>query len=304
MQTLQGRVAVITGAGRGIGAAIARRYAEAGAQLVLNDLGAGPDGTGQDAGPAQEVAAEIESQGGQAVADGGDVADLETGKRLVNTALERYGKLDVVVNAAGILRDRMVFNMPEEDWDAVIRVHLRGHFSTIRPAAAYWREQRNPEGHFRILNFTSDSALQGAPGQPNYAAAKMGVIGFTASLANALARYGVTANAIAPSAATRLLATVPSDKKLPDDPEDEVMSPDNIAPIATFLAGTTCDWLSGRTIGASGYEVRLWNVPEVVSTVATVGPWDLDDLAKKVEDNFKPLADGLPPSMFMRQVPK
>ncbi|MER5838321.1 SDR family NAD(P)-dependent oxidoreductase, partial [Streptomyces sp. NPDC002130] len=221
---------------------------------------------------------------------------------LVDLALEHYGKLDVLVNVAGILRDKMIFNLPEEDWDAVIRVHLRGHFSTIKPAAAYWRSQRNPDGHYRIINFTSDSALQGSPGQPNYAAAKMGIIGLTASTANALGRYGVTANAIAPGAVTRLTQTVPDEKRVGEGIDDSV-SPDNIAPIVTYLAGTSSDWLSGRTIGAMGYEVKLWNNPEVVSTVASDGPWNLDDLTAKVEKDFRPLADGLHPSIFMGQLP-
>ncbi|WP_433510502.1 SDR family NAD(P)-dependent oxidoreductase [Nonomuraea sp. CA-143628] len=305
MGALDGRIAIITGAGRGIGASIGRMFAAQGAKLVLNDLGAGPDGTGGDAGPVRDIAKEINDLGGQAVADTGDIAETATGRRLVDLAVENYGGLDIVVNVAGILRDKMIFNLPEEDWDAVIRVHLRGHYSTIKPAAAYWRGQRNPDGHYRVINFTSDSALQGSPGQPNYAAAKMGIIGLTASLANGLARYGVTANAIAPGAATRLTATVPDDKKLGDDSRlAEVMSPDNIGPIVTYIAGTESDWLSGRTLGAAGYEVRLWNTPEVVETVASDGPWDLQDLADKVAKSFRPKADGLPPSLFMAQIPK
>lgn len=302
MGSLEGRVAIVTGGGRGIGASISRMFAAEGAKLVINDLGSSPDGQGGDQGPARDVAAEIVANGGQAVADGGDIADVATGQRLVDLALEHFGKLDVLVNVAGILRDKMIFNLPEEDWDAVIRVHLRGHFSTIKPAAAYWRAQKNPEGHYRIINFTSDSALQGSPGQPNYAAAKMGIVGLTASTANALGRYGVTANAIAPGAVTRLTQTVPDEKRMGDGIEESV-SPDNIAPIVTYLAGTSSDWLSGRTIGAMGYEVKLWNNPEVVSTVASDGPWNLDDLTAKVEKEFRPLADGLHPSIFMAQLP-
>jgi len=302
MGSLEGRVAIVTGGGRGIGASISRMFAAEGAKLVINDLGSSPDGQGGDQGPARDVATEIVANGGQAIADGGDIADVATGQRLVDLALEHYGKLDVLVNVAGILRDKMIFNLPEEDWDAVIRVHLRGHFSTIKPAAAYWRSQKNPDGHYRIINFTSDSALQGSPGQPNYAAAKMGIIGLTASTANALGRYGVTANAIAPGAVTRLTQTVPDEKRMGDG-IDESVSPDNIAPIVTYLAGTSSDWLSGRTIGAMGYEVKLWNNPEVVSTVASDGPWNLDDLTAKVEKDFRPLADGLHPSIFMGQLP-
>jgi NAD(P)-dependent dehydrogenase (short-subunit alcohol dehydrogenase family) len=305
MGSLDSRVAIVTGAGRGIGASIAKLFAKEGAKLVLNDLGAAGDGTGADASPAQDIARQVTELGGSAVADGGDIADTATGQRLVDLALETYGKLDIVVNVAGILRDKMIFNLPEDDWDAVIRVHLRGHYSTIRPASAYWREQRNPNGHFRIINFTSDSALQGSPGQPNYAAAKLGIVGLTYSLANGLARYGVTANAIAPGAATRLTATIPGDKKLDNDPaRAEVMSPDNIAPLAAYLAGTESDWLSGRTLGASGYDVNLWNNPEVIESVSSDGPWDLTDLPKKLEKNFRPQADGLHPSIFMAQVPR
>jgi NAD(P)-dependent dehydrogenase (short-subunit alcohol dehydrogenase family) len=306
MGTLDGRVAVITGAGRGIGASIARLFADQGAAVVLNDLGAEPDGSGADPGPAQAVVDEITAAGGQAVADGGDVADTATGERLVRLAVERFGQLDVLVNTAGILRDRMIFNLPEQDWDAVIRVHLRGHFSTVKPAAAYWREQRNPDGHYRIINFTSDSGLQGSPGQPNYAAAKMGIIGLTMSLANSLRRYGVTANAIAPAAATRLTATVPTDKQIGGvqrDEESAERSPDNIAPVCAFLAGTGSDWLTGRTLGAGGHQIRLWNYPEVIESIDSDGPWDLQDLAEKAEKSFRPRADGPPPSLFTGQIP-
>lgn len=302
MGSLEGRVAIVTGGGRGIGASISRLFAAEGAKLVINDLGSSADGQGGDQGPARDIAAEIVAGGGEAVSDGGDIADVATGQRLVDLALEHYGKLDIVVNVAGILRDKMIFNLPEEDWDAVIRVHLRGHFSTIKPAAAHWRAQKNPDGHYRIINFTSDSALQGSPGQPNYAAAKMGIIGLTASTANALARYGVTVNAIAPGAVTRLTQTVPEEKSMGGGLDDSV-SPDNIAPIVAYLAGTSSDWLSGRTIGAMGYDVKLWNNPEIVSTVTSDGPWNLDDLAAKVEQDFRPLADGLHPSIFMGQVP-
>jgi NAD(P)-dependent dehydrogenase (short-subunit alcohol dehydrogenase family) len=214
MGVIDGRVAIITGGARGIGASISRLFASEGAALVINDLGGGPDGAGGDQGPAKQITDEIAAAGGQAIADGGDIADVATGERLVNTAVDQFGRLDIVVNVAGILRDRMIFNLSEQDWDEVIRVHLKGHYSTVRPASAYWRGQRNPAGHYRIINFTSISALDGSPGQPNYAAAKMGIVGLTYSLAQGLARYGVTANAIAPGAATRLTATVPSDKKV------------------------------------------------------------------------------------------
>jgi NAD(P)-dependent dehydrogenase (short-subunit alcohol dehydrogenase family) len=237
------------------------------------------------------------------VANGADIADTATGEELVKTALTAYGKLDIVVNVAGILRDKMIFNMAVEDWDAVMRVHLRGHFSTVRPAAAYWRNQRNPDGHYRIVNFSSVSGLQGSPGQPNYAAAKLGIVGLTYSLAQGLARYGVTANAIAPVAATRLTATVPSDKGAGGGmAARSELAPENVAPIVAYLAGERSDWLTGRTIAAGGYKVELYSNPETVASVTSEGPWSLEDLAEKVEENFRPKADGLPFSMFAAQV--
>ena len=293
--TLENRVAIITGAGRGIGAAIARLFAAQGAKVVLNDLGANPDGTGADAGPAQVIADEINAAGGQALANGGDIADTTTGEELVRLATEELGGLHIVVNVAGILRDKMIFNLAPEDWDAVVRVHMRGTYSTIRPASAYWREQRNPDGHYRIINFSSNSGLFGSAGQPNYAAAKMGIVGLTYSLARGLSRYGVTANAIAPSAMTRLVAGVLGD---PEDEKFADITPENIAPIIAYLAGTKSDWLTGRVIGAMGHNVSLYNTPEPIATVTTEGEWDLDALAAAVEESFRPLADGLPGARY------
>src|SRR5580704_15601290 len=282
MGVIDGRVAIITGGARGIGASISRLFAAEGASLVINDLGGSPDGTGSDEGPAKQIADEIAAARGTAVSDGGDIGDVATGERLVRTAIEQFGKLDIVVNVAGILRDRMIFNLSEADWDEVIRVHLKGHYSTVRPASAYWREQRNPQGHYRIINFTSISGLDGSPGQPNYAAAKMGIVGLTYSLAQGLARYGVTANAIAPGASTRLTATVPEDKRVvreaaPSE-EDLERSPDNIGPVALYLASEQSDWLTGRVIASSGYEVGLDENPQVIRQVSSAGPWDYQRL--------------------------
>jgi NAD(P)-dependent dehydrogenase (short-subunit alcohol dehydrogenase family) len=177
MGILDGRVAIVTGGARGIGGSISRLFAAEGASVVVNDLGGTTDGTGGDAGPAHEMAEEIKAAGGQAVANAGDISEVATGEELVSTAIKEFGKLDIVVNVAGILRDRMIFNLTPEDWDAVIKVHLRGHYTTVRPASAYWREQRNPAGNYRVINFSSESGLLGSPGQPNYAAAKMGIVG-------------------------------------------------------------------------------------------------------------------------------
>jgi NAD(P)-dependent dehydrogenase (short-subunit alcohol dehydrogenase family) len=301
---LDGRTAIVTGGARGIGASIARRFAAEGAAVVVNDLGGAPDGTGHDGGAAAALAAEIRDAGGRAVADGGDVADTETGARLVATAVAEFGGLDVLVNSAGILRDRMIFNMTDDEWDAVIRVHLRGHFSTCRAAAAHFRAQRRPDAQFRIINFTSHSGLEGSPGQANYAAAKMGVVGLTYSLAQGLARYGVTANAIAPAAATRLVATVAADKRaIQDRPADDdpSRSPDNIAALALYLASERSGWLTGRVLGSVGFSVGVYANPTVVGEVGSEGPWDVDDLAEQLERTVRPLADGLPPSLFADQ---
>jgi NAD(P)-dependent dehydrogenase (short-subunit alcohol dehydrogenase family) len=288
MTTLDGRVAVVTGAGRGIGASVARLLAAHGAHVVVNDLGSNLDGSGADTAPAEQVVKEITTDGGEAIADGADVSDPAAARALIQTAIDAYGRLDILVNAAGILRDRMIFNMSEVEWDDVIRVHLKGHFNTIKPAAEYWREQRNPDGHFRLVNFTSTSGLFGAPGQPNYAAAKMGIVGLTYSCANSLAAYGVTANAIAPGAATRMTESVPDARRRTRVASDEQRSPDNVAPIVVYLASVASDWLTGRVIGASGYDVSLYNNPEPIRVLSASQRWDVDQLAAQVEKVFQP----------------
>lgn len=304
MALLDGKVAIVTGGANGIGAAIARRYAENGARVIINDYGVAPDGTGSDNGAAAAVVEEIKAAGGEAVADFGDIGDTATGKRLVDLAVSTYGRLDIVANPAGFLRDRMIFNLSDEDWDQVVRVHLRGHFSVARPAAAYWRSMRNPEANYRFISFTSRSGLDGSPGQPNYAAAKLGVVGLTYSLAQGLGRYGVTANSISPSAATRLIDTVPADKKFakPTD-NDPQRSSDNIATVALYLATDRSRWLTARVLHASGYDVGLYNNPEIVRQVSTNQPWNVEELSSQIEANFKPFADGLPFSVFQAQMP-
>lgn len=303
MAELDGKVAIITGAGRGIGASIARFMSAEGAALVINDLGGSTDGTGADEGPIRAVADELAAAGAGVVTDSGDIADAGTGERLVEAAVETFGGLDIVVNVAGILRDRMIFNMSEEDWDAVIRVHLRGHFSTARPAAAYWRAKRNPEGQYRIINFTSESGLDGSPGQANYAAAKMGIVGLTYSLAQGLARYGVTANAIAPAAATRLVVDAAQLSGTADELlTDPLQSPDNVSRLVLYLASARSHWLTGRVLGASGHAYSLYNNPEVVRQIDAPSPWPAEDLAVALERNFRPVADGLPRSFFASQL--
>ncbi|MER3420785.1 MAG: hypothetical protein C4290_09815, partial [Chloroflexota bacterium] len=197
---LEGKVAIVTGGGRGIGRAICHLLAEEGCRVVVNDYGVAVDGTQPSSGPAQEVADEIKAKGGEAIPNFGDVSKVEDGEAMVKQALDSFGRLDILINVAGILRDRMIFNMTEEEWDAVIAVHLRGHYCTIKPASVVMRQQR----YGRIINFTSISGLRGNPGQANYGAAKAGIAGLTRVVARDLGRYGVTCNAISPGAATRM----------------------------------------------------------------------------------------------------
>ncbi len=289
MARLDGRVAIVTGAGRGIGRSVALLLARQGAAVVVNDLGAALDGSGADSGPAQQVVNEITEAGGKAVANGADVSDHAAAEELVREAVEGFGRLDVVVNVAGILRDRMVFNMTEQEWDDVIRVHLKGTFNTTKFAAAHWRSLREETAQNRIINFTSVSGLHGAPGQPNYAAAKMGIVGLTYSSANALARYGVTVNAISPSAATRMTESVPAERRRAPSAADDERSPDNVAPIVAYLASEQSGWINGRIIHSSGYEVALYSNPQPLIRLIGTGPWDPDALAAQVERSFGPL---------------
>jgi len=288
MARLDGRVAIVTGAGRGIGRSVARLLASEGASVVVNDLGSAVDGSGHDSGPAHDVVAEIAEAGGKAVANGADISVFAAAENLVQTAIEEFGRLDILVNVAGILRDRMVFNMTEKEWDDVIRVHLKGTFNTTRFASAHWRSLRDESAQNRIINFTSVSGLHGAPGQPNYAAAKMGIVGLTWSSARALGKYGVTVNAISPGAATRMTDSVPTDRRR-TRPEVDEWSPDNVAPIMAYLASERSGWITGRIIHSSGYEVSLYSNPEPVVRIVGTGPWQPDALAEQVERSFGPL---------------
>jgi NAD(P)-dependent dehydrogenase (short-subunit alcohol dehydrogenase family) len=248
----EGRVAIVTGGGRGIGREYCLMLAAEGARVVVNDLGAAADGTGADASPAHQVVAEIKAAGGEAVANGADVSNWDEAKAMIDQAVSSFGRLDVLINNAGILRDRMLVNMTEAEWDAVIKVHLKGTFAPAHHAAAYWRDLSKATGeavNARIINTSSVSGIYGNIGQTNYGAAKMGIAGFTIIAARELRRYGVTVNAIAPGALTRLTENLGP----PVTEERRArMNPRWIAPIAVWLASEHSSEVSGRMFEASG----------------------------------------------------
>jgi NAD(P)-dependent dehydrogenase (short-subunit alcohol dehydrogenase family) len=253
----EGRIAIVTGAGRGIGREHALSLAAHGAKVVVNDLGGNTDGTGSDISPAQQVVDEITAMGGEAVANGDSVSSWEGAQRLINTAIETFGDLHALVNNAGILRDRVLVNMTEEEWDAVIDVHLKGTFAPSRWAAAYWREQSKAGKPVsgRVINTTSVSGIYGNPGQTNYGAAKAGIAAFTNIAALEISRYGATVNAVAPVALTRMtegLGPAPE-----TDEEREARSPRWIAPIVTWLASEESAGVTGRVFEASGQTLAI-----------------------------------------------
>ncbi|MEN8161402.1 MAG: SDR family NAD(P)-dependent oxidoreductase [Myxococcota bacterium] len=286
MGKLDGRVAVITGAGRGIGAAVAETMAAEGAAVVVNDLGVSLDGSGTSAGPAEEVAEKINRAGGKAVANTANVTSFEETGELIRTAVESFGRLDILVNVAGIIRDSMIFKMEEAQWDAVIAVHLKGTFNTTRHASVWWRENRG--GQFRLINFVSGSGLFGAPAQPNYAAAKMGIVGLTYSCANALAGYGVTANCIAPVAYTRMTESLQGKSTVMDySPENLRLSAQNVVPPVIYVASEQSEWLTGRVIQCGNGRIGLFSNPVVTREVVTDGLWDLDTAFTEMESAFQ-----------------
>ncbi|HEY5877176.1 MAG TPA: SDR family oxidoreductase [Ilumatobacteraceae bacterium] len=257
MGSLDGRVAIITGAGRGIGREHALLFAAEGARIVVNDLGGANDGTGTDLTPAQEVVEEIHAMGGEAIVNGDDVADWEGGQRLVNSAIEAFGDLDILINNAGILRDRVLVNMTEEEWDAVIAVHLKGHFVPTRWAAAYWREQfkagvTKPRN---IVHTSSTSGLFSNPGQSNYGAAKSGIATFSQIVAKELSRYGVKSNCIAPGARTRLTLATPGLDDVIAPPKEagvfDIWDAANISPLVAYLSTEACPF-TGETFFVQG----------------------------------------------------
>ncbi|ANS64565.1 short chain dehydrogenase [Streptomyces lincolnensis] len=254
-----GRVVAVTGAGRGLGRAHALAFAAEGARVVVNDLGVGLDGTPSPDSPAARVVAEIRAAGGEAVAHGGDIATGAGAASLVATALDTYGRLDTLVNNAGFLRDRMLVNLDEDDWDAVLRVHLKGHFLPLKHAAAHWRAEtkagRTPEA--RVINTSSGAGLLGSVGQGNYSAAKAGIVGLTLVAAAELARYGVQVNAIAPAARTRMTAQTFATTMTAPPTGFDTMAPENVSPLVVWLGSTASTGVTGRVFETEGGRITV-----------------------------------------------
>jgi NAD(P)-dependent dehydrogenase (short-subunit alcohol dehydrogenase family) len=290
---LAGKVAIVTGAGRGIGRAHALALAEAGAKVVVNDLGAALSGEGHDATPAQQVVAEIERLGGEAVGNGENVADFAGAERMVQQAIDEFGRLDILVNNAGILRDRMLVNMTEDEWDAVIAVHLKGHFAPTRHAAAHWRERAKAgqELRGRVINTSSPSGVFGNVGQANYGAAKAGIAGFTLIVAQELQRYGVTVNCLAPNARTRMTEEV-FDMGGPSEGFDP-LDPSNMSPLVVALSADEAQHITGQVFHVWGGAINAlegWSAGELF---AADERWDADALLAELTERFP---DGAAPA--------
>jgi len=317
MGKLEGRNAVVTGAGRGIGRAVAKLLAEEGANVVVNDPGVSVDGSGHDNGPAEQVAAEIKAAGGSAVANYDSVATAEGGENMVRQCVDAFGRIDILINVAGILRDRMIFNMAEQEWDDVIAVHLKGHFNTIKPASVLMRQQR----YGRIVNFSSISGLRGNSGQANYGAAKAGIAGLTRVVARDLGRYGVTTNCIAPGAMTRMVAQVPDSARqlraargMGPMPATQMLAertPEQVAPMTVWLCTDDAWNVNGKIFHVAGGVVALAHEETPIRQIQREGKWTVEELAMLVPNqliaglqNPAPPPDDLPvPGRALPQTP-
>ena len=289
MGALEGRVAIITGAGRGLGREHALLFAAEGAKVVVNDLGSANDGAGADATPAEQVVAEIRSAGGEAISNADNVADWEGAQRLINAAIEAFGDLDILVNNAGILRDRVLVNMTEQEWDDVIAVHLKGHFAPTRWAAAYWREQHKAgvAKPRNLVHTSSTSGLFSNPGQSNYGAAKTGIATFSQIVAKELGRYGVVSNCIAPGARTRLTLATPGleDIMTPKEGAFDEWDPANVSPLVAYLSTADCPF-TGETFFVQGGVVKRVQSWTMAETVERGDRWTVAELA----DALAPIA--------------
>ena len=288
MGMLDGKVAIVTGAGRGIGRAVAIDLAAAGAKVLADDPGVAVDGTGTDASPVDETVAEIKKAGGEATATYESVATMEGGDKLIRQALDAFGRLDIVVTPHGILRDRMVFNMGEEEWDAVIQVHLKGTFALLKPAGALFRQQRSG----RIITFTSGAGLSGNTGQANYSAAKGGIAGLTRTAALDLGKYGVTVNCIAPAALTRMTGGVSDEARAKrqemglaqtDRTKSMLRDPEDISPMVVYLASDDAWWINGHIFLCYGGTVGLYPIPEATKTIEKDGRWTPEEIAQQIK---------------------
>lgn len=290
MKNLENKVAIVTGSGRGIGREIALLMAKEGAKVVVNDLGGSSDGAGKDTKVADEVVQEIKDAGGVAVANYDSVAEFENAHNIVKTALDHFGKIDIVVNNAGILRDRMVFKMSEEEWDAVISVHLKGSFNVTRAAAPYFKEQKSG----RFINFTSTSGLIGNIGQANYGAAKLGICGLTKMTALDMSRYNVTANAVAPFAWSRLIGTIPTETEEEQERVRKIkqLSPAHIAPLVVYLASEDAADVTAQIFGVRGKEIMVFSQPRPIRSTYNSDGWTVESIAsvkEALKSSFTPL---------------
>ncbi|MFC8383950.1 SDR family oxidoreductase [Nocardia sp. NPDC056952] len=288
-----GRTVIVTGAGRGIGRAHALAFAAAGARVVVNDVGTALDGAATTETPAQQVVDEIVAAGGEAVANYDDVADWEGARRLIRQAVDTFGGLDVLVNNAGFVRDRMLVNLGEDEWDAVVRVHLKGHFATMRHAAEYWRGESKAGRPVdaRVINTSSGAGLQGSVGQGNYGAAKAGIAGLTLTASAEFGRYGVTVNAIAPAARTRMTETVFADTMAAPDAGFDAMAPENISPLVVWLGSTESAGVTGRMFEVEGGKVALaqgWMHGTPVDRGARWNPAELGPVVKELIEKSTP----------------
>lgn len=296
MDPFVAKVAVVTGAGRGIGRAVALLLASLGARIVVNDPGVGPDGAGHDAGPADQVVSEIADAGGSAVASYDSVATMQGGENIVKAAIDTFGRIDILVNVAGILRDRMIFNMTEQEWDEVIAVHLKGHFACTKPAAAFMRQQRSG----RIINFSSESGTRGNPGQANYGAAKAGIAGFTRVVARDMGKYGVTCNAIVPRAWTRMTASI-SERPGPTggaSAEERLshLAPEMVAPMVAYLASDDAWNVNGQLFLVYADTVALMSHPVPRRTLHKDGQWTVDELIEGMPSILDDVINPAPPA--------
>ena len=303
MPSLEGKVAIVTGAGRGIGRAHALALAEAGAKVVVNDLGGSLAGEGTDATPAQSVVNEIVAAGGEAVASYDDVSDFAAAEHMIRRAVDRYGRLDILVNNAGILRDRMLVNMTEDEWDAVIAVHLKGHFGPTRHAAAYWREQAKSGETLRarVINTSSPSGVFGNVGQANYGAAKAAIAGFTLMAAQELQRYGVTVNCLAPNARTRMTEETFGELPPPEEGEFDPLDPANMSPLVVALAADEAQDITGQCFFVWGGAINVLRPWDAAELFGADGRWDADELLSQLRERFP---DGIAPEGMVAMMAK